>query len=170
MAYNVHSPSITAHLPEKTVNGLSRPDNVPLHIYHHLCTTMHKTGYRARPPKRQPFRLHRMRQLQQGFPLRLSEPRRRGIHVCRLLVYSLILASVPRWHSLLRCQLNHVLTKMTRFSGLKALMFALPILVAENVATSIGGEEVACATLKQRYSENTFFPGSSGYAYETQER
>lgn len=50
-----------------------------------------------------------------------------------------------------------------------ATLFAVSTIAAELAISSItGGEKVACAKLESKYPEQTFYPGSAGYTYETQ--
>lgn len=58
---------------------------------------------------------------------------------------------------------------MAILSPLTALLLAIPAFAATSSISSVsGGEKVACAKLKLTHSEQTFFPGSTGYTYETQ--
>lgn len=50
-----------------------------------------------------------------------------------------------------------------------ALLLVAPLTTISAAGGLVSSERVACSKLKHRYPENTFFPGSSGYAYETQE-
>jgi len=59
---------------------------------------------------------------------------------------------------------------MVVLAGIAALLFSLPLIAAKEAKTLFGGEKVACSKLKHRYPDSTFEPGTSGYAYETQER
>jgi len=52
---------------------------------------------------------------------------------------------------------------------LVVLVLGVPALAAKSTIRSItGGEKIACAKLKLRYPEHTFFPGEASYTYETQ--
>jgi hypothetical protein len=59
---------------------------------------------------------------------------------------------------------------MVLLAGLAALLFAAPSIATGAAKSPFGGEKVACSKLKSKYPDSTFLPGSSGYAYETQER
>jgi hypothetical protein len=60
---------------------------------------------------------------------------------------------------------------MVVFAGVLTLISAVPLTAAgSTVASLYGGEKVACSKLKSKYPDNTFLPGTSGYASETQER
>jgi hypothetical protein len=60
---------------------------------------------------------------------------------------------------------------MVVLANIAALLFvATPIAAVSTVASQSGGEKVACSKLKSKYPDNTFLPGTSGYAYETHER
>ncbi|KAH6614875.1 hypothetical protein C7974DRAFT_55381 [Boeremia exigua] len=49
------------------------------------------------------------------------------------------------------------------------LLLVLPVLAVESATSSIaGGPKIACAKLTTKHPEQTFYPGSAGYAYETQ--
>ncbi|KAH7082487.1 FAD binding domain-containing protein [Paraphoma chrysanthemicola] len=56
---------------------------------------------------------------------------------------------------------------MQRLTKIALLLFTSVFAVENVVARSIGGEDVACATLRLRYPSFTFLPGSAGYTYET---
>lgn len=50
-----------------------------------------------------------------------------------------------------------------------ALLLAAPTFATASAVSSLsGGEKVACAKLKLKYPEQTFYPNSAGYTYETQ--
>lgn len=50
-----------------------------------------------------------------------------------------------------------------------ALFLGVPARAAKSTIRSItGGEKIACAKLKLRYPEQTFYPGETSYTYETQ--
>lgn len=48
------------------------------------------------------------------------------------------------------------------------MLFAVPVLAGSSVASIFGSEKIACYKLKLFYPDNTFLPGTPGYAYETQ--
>ncbi|KAF1840642.1 FAD-binding domain-containing protein [Cucurbitaria berberidis CBS 394.84] len=57
---------------------------------------------------------------------------------------------------------------MAVLAGIVALLVATPAFAIDAAVTSLyGGEAIACSKLKFRYPQYTFFPGTSGYAYET---
>jgi hypothetical protein len=57
-----------------------------------------------------------------------------------------------------------IISTMAILAGIVALLFATPSIAA------LSGEKVACSKLRARHPDSTFFPGTEGYAYETQER
>ena len=58
---------------------------------------------------------------------------------------------------------------MTLIAVAVALLLAVPTLAATStVSSSLGGEKVACAKFRLKYPDQTYYPGSTGYAYETQ--
>jgi hypothetical protein len=60
---------------------------------------------------------------------------------------------------------------MVVLAGVLTLLSAVPLTAARSTVASLyGGEKVACSKLKSKYPDNTFLPGTLGYAYETQER
>ena len=61
---------------------------------------------------------------------------------------------------------------MVAFTG---IVVALLVLAPSAAIGTVGarrssGEKIACFKLKTRYPDNTFLPGTPGYAYETQDR
>jgi hypothetical protein len=60
---------------------------------------------------------------------------------------------------------------MVVLACIAVFLFATPSIAAgSTIASLFGGEKVACSKLKSKYPDNTYLPGTSGYAYETQER
>ncbi|KZM18431.1 uncharacterized protein EKO05_0001313 [Ascochyta rabiei] len=58
---------------------------------------------------------------------------------------------------------------MAILTSVTTLLLAAPVLAATSSVSSLsGGEKVACAKFKLKYPEQTYFPGSAGYTYETQ--
>ncbi|KAL1647509.1 hypothetical protein SLS61_007334 [Didymella pomorum] len=58
---------------------------------------------------------------------------------------------------------------MTLIAAIVALLLAVPALAATSTVNSIfGGEKIACAKFWLKYPDQTYYPGSAGYAYETQ--
>lgn len=58
---------------------------------------------------------------------------------------------------------------MTVITAAVALLLAVPTWGAvSTVNSSLGGEKVACARFRLKYPDQTYYPGSAGYAYETQ--
>ena len=55
------------------------------------------------------------------------------------------------------------------FTLVAVLILAVPALAAISAVSSrSGGEKVACTKFKLKYPEQTYYPGSGGYTYETQ--
>lgn len=58
---------------------------------------------------------------------------------------------------------------MTLITTAVALLLVVPALAATSTVSSIfGGEKIACAKFRLKYPDQTYYPGSAGYAYETQ--
>lgn len=58
---------------------------------------------------------------------------------------------------------------MAKLAAIAALVLSVPVSAGTSSINSIsGGEKVACAKFKLKFPEQTYFPGSAGYAYETQ--
>lgn len=59
--------------------------------------------------------------------------------------------------------------RMTLITTAVALLLVVPALAATSTVSSIfGGEKIACAKFRLKYPDQTYYPGSAGYAYETQ--
>ncbi|KAF2132493.1 FAD-binding domain-containing protein [Dothidotthia symphoricarpi CBS 119687] len=53
--------------------------------------------------------------------------------------------------------------------SIAALLLSIPALAAEPAVTSLsGGQQSACSVFKLQYPQQTFYPNTSGYTYETQ--
>lgn len=58
---------------------------------------------------------------------------------------------------------------MILLTTIAALLSTVPAFAATVSVNSIsGGEQIACAKFRLKYPEQTYYPGSAGYAYETQ--
>lgn len=58
---------------------------------------------------------------------------------------------------------------MILLTTIAALLSTVPAFAAiVSVNSSSGGEQVACAKFRFKYPEQTYYPGSARYAYETQ--